>query len=224
MQDWEFAHRFSERIANFFCEKMSKWAIRSKNKWITHLLIFGERPERIAHGRLFLVSDLSDLLTSLIFGERSERFAHIAHKKWGNEQIAHFLQKKRILNILNNNVLDVFSQKFLRESLIRSFIMSNLSESLTVAHLSWVTWAICSRWLIFLERAERFAHSRSFVLSNLSESLTVAHLIWAKWANEQMSDEWMSEFPALLICQLYEGWEFALLTFHPSLFRSNRAF
>ena len=29
--------------------------------------------------RLFLVSDLSDLLTSLIFCEKPERFAHIAH-------------------------------------------------------------------------------------------------------------------------------------------------
>ena len=35
-------------------------------------LIFGEGPERIAHGCSFLVSDLSDLLTSLIFGERPE--------------------------------------------------------------------------------------------------------------------------------------------------------
>ena len=41
--------------------------------------------------------------------------------------------------------------------------------------------------------------SRSFVRSNLSESLTVAHLIWAILANERMSDEWMIEFPALLI-------------------------
>ena len=29
----------------------------------------------------FLVSDLSDLLTSLIFNEQPERFTHIAHKK-----------------------------------------------------------------------------------------------------------------------------------------------
>ena len=49
------------------------WVIRSR------LLISGERPEQIAHGRSFLVSDLSDLLSSLIFGERPEQFAHIAH-------------------------------------------------------------------------------------------------------------------------------------------------
>ena len=59
--------------------------------------------------------------------------------------------------MLKNKILDFFSQNFLRELLIRSFIMSNLSKSLTVAHLSW---AIC-------------------------ESLTVAHLIWAKWAKSE---------------------------------------
>ena len=46
------------------------------------------------HGHSFLVSNQSDLLTSLIFGERPEKFAHIADQKRGNEQIAHFLNKK----------------------------------------------------------------------------------------------------------------------------------
>ena len=35
-QGWEFAHRFSERIAQ-------------KNKWFAHSLIFGGRPERFTH-------------------------------------------------------------------------------------------------------------------------------------------------------------------------------
>ena len=39
--------------------------------------------------------------------------------------------------------------------------------------------------------------ARFFVMSDLSNSLTVAHLSWAIWANEWMSDEQMSEFPAL---------------------------
>ena len=64
--------------------------------------------------------------------------------------------------------------------------MSDLSQSLSVAHLSWATWAIHSWSLISSEQPQRFAHNRSFVLSDLSESLTVAHLIWAKWANEQI--------------------------------------
>ena len=39
--------------------------------------------------------------------------------------------------------------------LIRSFIMSDLSNSLIVAHLSWAIWAICSQSLIWSERYER---------------------------------------------------------------------
>ena len=54
-QSWEFAHRFSEQIASFLCEKLAN--------------------ERFAHGRSFLVSDLSDSLTSQRGSER------IAHKK-----------------------------------------------------------------------------------------------------------------------------------------------
>ena len=51
--------------------------------------------------------------------------------------------------------------------------MSNLSDSLTVAHFLWATWVICLRSLICLERSERIAHSRSIDLSKMS-----------KWANE----------------------------------------
>ena len=63
-------------------------------KKMSNSLIFCELPEQIAHGCSFLVSNLSDLLTSLIFGEQPEQFAHNAHPKRGNEQIAHFLNKK----------------------------------------------------------------------------------------------------------------------------------
>ena len=45
-----------------------------------------------------------------------------------------------------------------RNSLIRSFWVSNLSDSLMVAHFWWATWAICS--------------NRSFLVSDLSDSLT----------------------------------------------------
>ena len=50
-------------------------------KKTSDLLIFGERPKRIAHGCSFLVINLSDLLKSLIFGERPERLADITHQK-----------------------------------------------------------------------------------------------------------------------------------------------
>ena len=93
-----YKHTVSPRAGNLFigflseslvfCEKINWWAICSKKQairsfahfwWVTWAirslsLIFGERPERIAHGRSFLVSDLSDSLTSLIFGEWPERF------------------------------------------------------------------------------------------------------------------------------------------------------
>ena len=71
-QGWEFPNRFSERIAHFL-QKNEQMA--QKNEQFAHSLIFGERPERITHGRSFLVirshcsflvSDLSDLLTSFL--------------------------------------------------------------------------------------------------------------------------------------------------------------
>ena len=70
--------------------------------------------------------------------------------------------------------------------LIRSFIMSNLSELLMVALLSWATRVIRSQALICPERSKRIALSGS-----------LKWLILSKWANEQMSDEQMSEFPTL---------------------------
>ena len=84
MSEWGFAQR-NEQFDHF---RWATWAIRS---WS---LIFGEQPERIAHGCSFLVSDLTDSLTSLIFGEPPEWFTHIAHQKRGNEQITNFFNKK----------------------------------------------------------------------------------------------------------------------------------
>ena len=78
--------------------------------------------------------------------------------------------------------------------LVCSFPLSDLSELLMVAHLSWVTWEIHTRSLISSEWPEQFAHGRSFVLSDLSELLTVAHLIWAKWANERIPSPEVSKY------------------------------
>ena len=82
------------------------------------------------------------------------------------------------------------------------------------AHFLWATWGTRSWSLICLEWPEQFAHGRSFLLSDLSNLLTVAHLSWAIWANrsqlliwfewnERMSNERMSEFPALYIRYRY---------------------
>ena len=51
---------------------------------------------------------------------------------------------------------------------IRSFLVSDLSDSFMVAHFWWATWANCSWSLIFGEQPERFAH--------------IAHFWWATWA------------------------------------------
>ena len=91
----------------------------------------------------------------------------------------------------------IISCFFVSDSLIRSFVLSNLSESLTFAHMPWH------------ERSERFAHSCSLVMSDLSKLLTFAHMPRAIWAIcsrslicserfERMSDERMNKFPALL--------------------------
>ena len=42
--------------------------------------------------------------------------------------------------------------------LIRSFLVSNLSDSLTVAHFWWAPGAICSQLLFCHEQPERFPH------------------------------------------------------------------
>ena len=71
----------------------------------------------------------------------------------------------------------------------RSFPLSDVSDSLMVAHFLWAMWAIRSRLLICLERSEQIALSRSFYLSKMSK--------WAnkRWANERIpSPEISSKF------------------------------
>ena len=144
---------------------------------------------------------------SLIFGEQPEQFAHIAHCWWATWAICSHcslikegmsksliffnLQKKyrkrtkkynssqtclSELLVFCERKTDLLKKK--SDSLICSFIMSDLSESLTVTHLSWANWVIHSQWLICPEQSERIAHNCSFDLSDLSE-----------WANEG----WLNE-------------------------------
>ena len=58
--------------------------------------------------------------------------------------------------------------KKMSDSFILSFLVSDLRDSLRMAHLLWATWANHSCSLIFGERPEQFAH--------------IPHLIWAKGA------------------------------------------
>ena len=130
-------------------------------------------------------------------------------KKWANVR---FAQKNT--QFANSLIFVEQPERFAHGC---SFLVSNLSESLTVAHFWWATWAvrsncslnkrewanrsffknlenlaICSQSLFWHKRSERFAHSRS--------------LSWAIWANhsqsliwsERMSYEQMSEFPTLI--------------------------
>ena len=108
---------------SFFVKKWGNKRFAQKNERFTHLLIYGEQPERFAHNRSFLVSDLRELLTIphfwwatsanrswwLIFGERPKRFAHMAQREWAtmrdslrsltkNEQIT-FLSKSLIWSL-----------------------------------------------------------------------------------------------------------------------------
>ena len=75
-------------------------------------------------------------------------FAHLI-----SEQIAQLLSK-------NEGMSD--SLKKIGDSLIRSFLLSDLSDSLTIAHFLWATWANRSGLLIFGELPERFAHIAHF--------------------------------------------------------------
>ena len=55
-----------------------------------------------------------------------------------------------------------------KQQAIRSYLVSDLSDSLTIDHFLWATWGNRSWSLIFGERLERFAH--------------IAHFWWAAWA------------------------------------------
>ena len=127
------------------------------------------------------MSDQCNLLTSLIFGERPERCTQIAHGKRGNERIT-----RVFFNVQKTYQIVQFQSNFLSESLIWpftvswatwanfswslichewpeqfahscSFNMSDLSDSLTVAHLSWGIWANCSQSLIWFEQSKRMS-------------------------------------------------------------------
>ena len=182
---------------------MSKWANFLRATWA------------ICSHRSFLVSDPSNSLTSLI-------------KKEGMSESLVFFKLTR--NVQKSTKKYNFSQIFLSVLLVfcegkSEWAISSKKQVVpSFAHLLWAIYAnrsqllICHEWperfaqsLIFLSDLltvthfpERFAHSRSFVLSHLSESLTVTQLIWGIWANEQMSNEpmsneWLSKFSTLLL-------------------------
>ena len=89
------------------------------------------------------------------------------------------LTKKYDFSQIFLSVLLIYQERPEQITHSRSFVTSGLSDLLTVALLTWVTWAVCSQSLMCPEWSEGIANSRSFDLSNLSE--------WAmsKWAKSQ---------------------------------------
>ena len=82
------------RVGNLLIEKMSEWAIRSKNERFVHFWW------ATWASCSFLVSNMSNTLTLLIFGEWPEQFAHIA---WMNESLS-------FLKNLQENVRKTFKK------------------------------------------------------------------------------------------------------------------
>ena len=163
-QGRDFAHRFSERIARFFAKKWAnEWFAQKMSDLLICSFLVSDLTDllMVAH---FWWATWANRSWSLIFDKQPERFAHIAHFLWVTWAICLHRSLKKIewANHLFSNKKRTkkydFSYIFLLQiagflwakermsnSLIRSFIMSNLSELLTVAHLSWGTWAIRSR-------------------------------------------------------------------------------
>ena len=128
--------RDSLMVANFGC---APWVNRS---WS---LNFGEWPERIAHGRSFLVSDLSTLLISLIKKEGiSESLIFLKNRtkkyvfcQFFFSKLLVFCDQKSKWAICSKKPSDllIYHERFAHGC---SF---DMSESLTVAHFIWGIWA-----------------------------------------------------------------------------------
>ena len=121
LQGWELVHRFSEGIARF-CKNMSKTAISSKK-------------QAIAHFWWVTWAIRSCSLSTLIFVEWNKK-TYIKHTK------------KTILGKLfwaNRSWLLICHQRPDQFAHSCSFVLSNLSKSLTVAYLIWAKWA--NEWM-----------------------------------------------------------------------------
>ena len=147
-------------------EQMSKFSALGNClfffEWITHLLIFSQKNEQFAHK---MESNFSAKTAKMAFfsGLGFHSFVFRANcsflvKKWANER---------------------FTKK-MSDSLIRSLLVSEMSDSLTIAHFLIATWANHSWSLIFGEPNERFAPSLIWFEQN--ERFT--HIAYHKRGNE----------------------------------------
>ena len=164
MSEWEIRSK-SEQLALFF---LTTLAIRLQS------LIPSEWPEWIAHSRSFVLSNLSDLLTSLRRNEQIFCFKKNSKNIQKYDFFWIFLSYSNCSFFVSKRENERFAHLLIcpewpeQMAHICSFVMSNLSVFLTVAHLSWATWANWSHLLICPEQFERMSK-------------------WAisKWANSQ---------------------------------------
>ena len=127
LQGWELVHRFSEGIARF-CKNMSKTAISSKK-------------QAIAHFWWVTWAIRSCSLSTLIFVEWNKKNIYKTYQK--NDFRQTFLSKSLIVAHLSSAPWEIRSRLLFwyerTEQFAHScsFVLSNLSKSLTVAHLIW---------------------------------------------------------------------------------------
>ena len=153
---------------------LKKWAICSKSEWFTHSLIYGERPEGFSHHRSFLLSNMSETLTVAhlswatwaIRSLRSEGISKTLKKLYKTYKICLsepliFCERKRKCAICSKQPSDSLICIEQSEGIahICSFVMSDLSGLLTVAHSSWAraNWANGSHLLICSEQFEQMS-------------------------------------------------------------------
>ena len=87
-----------------FCKKWANERFAQKNKQFARSLIFGERPERFAHGHSFLVSDLMESLLVAHFWWAT--WAICSHRLFLVSNLSNlltsFIKNERMSNWLNN--------------------------------------------------------------------------------------------------------------------------
>ena len=89
-----------------------------------------------------------------------------------------------------------------------SIVMRGLSDSHTVAHLSWAIWANCAQSLIWYERSERWANSQPWFIPSVKGSVFMQKFIFLGqyqvnskniWFQPSMDPFFLKQFG--LLCQ-----------------------
>ena len=139
---------------------------------MSDLLIFGERPERISHSCLFLVSDLSKYLkvAHFLVSNLSDSLTVtlLSWVTWATHSHPS-LKKREWVNCLLKKTFKKLQKNVHRNTILLKHFWANCSFFVRER----APWANCS-WSLF-------------IMSDLSDLLTVAHLCEAIWANRSQS-------------------------------------